>query len=90
MIEYTGNLRRDFEKAAEMVKLEDRIPGYRQQIPGLRSSVRNPKRLTTGSLRKPIIKKMLLLGNCKTGLPTRRRFRIMMAAIPVHLYHRHR
>lgn len=42
MIKYTGDLRRDFEKAtAEIVKLKDRILGYQQQISGLRSLVRN-------------------------------------------------
>lgn len=42
MIKYTGNLRLDFEKAAEEItKLKDRILGYQEQIASLRGSLRN-------------------------------------------------
>ena len=45
MIKFTGDLRRDFEKAtAEIVKLEDRVLGYQEQIASLRESVKRLKK----------------------------------------------
>lgn len=45
MIKFTGDLRRDFEKAtAEITKLKDRILGYQEQISSLRSSVKSLKK----------------------------------------------
>lgn len=42
MIKFSGNLCRDFEKAtAEIIKLEDRILGYQEQIHSLQSSLNN-------------------------------------------------
>lgn len=45
MIKFTGDLRRDFEKAtAEIAKLKDRILGYQEQISNLRSLVKSLKK----------------------------------------------
>ena len=42
MIKYSGDLRRDFNKAtAEITKLKDRILGYQETIASLRASVKN-------------------------------------------------
>ena len=39
MIKFSGDLRRDFDKAtAEITKLNDRILGYQEQISGLRAT----------------------------------------------------
>ena len=39
MIKFSGDLRRDFDKAtAEISKLNDRILGYQEQITGLRET----------------------------------------------------
>ena len=41
MAKYTGNLRRDFDKAtAEISKLKDRILGYQEQVSSLREEAR--------------------------------------------------
>ncbi len=41
-MKYSGNLRRDFEKAtAEIEKLKDRILGYQESIKGLQRSLKN-------------------------------------------------
>ena len=52
MVTFSGDLRRDFEKAtAEIKKRDDRILGYQEQISSLRNSNRNLEK-TNASLKK--------------------------------------
>ena len=94
MIRFSGDIRRDFDKAtAEISKLKDRILGYQEKISNLRETEKRLRKANASQKEKyeeALTERTPSLRNSRIVLPMQKHFLTTIALIPVLQQVRHR